>query len=431
MVRGLQRTSGGMMSMPGPSALPPAGPGGSPAWRAQGSQAGRLSRSRAASQGGLRILKLPAPAVGPASTLGPELLTLDENSRVRPGWSLDVATLDATGRDLLRMSRSPATRALYYSWWLTFVAFAEAIGELPFPASEMTVERYVTFLISGYAIATIETALAGVSAVHTDSSDAANPTHGSGVKRRLKGAQRFVLATTKGAKLAMSPELFLLLLRLQRVPGWSTCRLIRAKMMLVVGFCCYLRRREILELDFCTFRVAPNAFEVTVCGTKNDQLFEGRQSFIGRGRDTPPEIEEVCLAYLRLLGERGSCACTKATARWNRCAVCGPLFPRIVGQQSQLSTQPLSSKGAVTAEMRTMLSQLPPAAYGGNLALLSTISLRKGGNSAAAANGVQEHVRMTVGRWRGPAAMRGSYTQVTRAELTAATPAMFLAGERR
>ena len=135
--------------------------------------------------------------------------------------------------------------------------------------------------------------------------------------------------------------------------------------------------------------------------------------------------------FLRLLGERGSCACTKATARWNRCAVCGPLFPRIVGQQSQLSTQPLSSKGAVTAEMRTMLSQLPPAAYGGNLALLSTISLRKGGNSAAAANGVQEHVRMTVGRWRGPAAMRGSYTQVTRAELTAATPAMFLAGERR
>ena len=145
----------------------------------------------------------------------------------------------------------------------------------------------------------------------------------------------------------------------------------------------------------------------------------------------PPEIEEVCSAYLELLGDRGSCACTKAAARWERCAACGPLFPRIAGRHSHLSMQPLSSKGAVTAEMRTMLALLPPQAYGGSLARFSTISLRKGGNSAAAANGVLEHVRMTVGRWRGVAAMRGSYTKVSRAVLTAATPAMFQACERR
>jgi hypothetical protein len=77
-----------------------------------------------------------------------------------------------------------------------------------------------------------------------------------------------------------------------------------------------------------------------------------------------------------------------------------------------------------------MLAQLPAAAYGGDLRRFSAISLRKGGNSAAAANGVLEHVRMAVGIWRGPTAMRASYTHVSRAELTAATPAIF-AGERR
>jgi hypothetical protein len=205
----------------------------------------------------------------------------------------------------------------------------------------------------------------------------------------------------------------------------------RAKMMMIVGFCCYLRRREILEMDVCVFAVTPDAFEVTVCGSKNDQMYEGRQSFIGRSAEMPHEIEEVCGEYLRLLGDRRSCACTKVAARWNRCAACGPLFPRLGGQHSQLTREPLASKDSVTSEMRSMLQQLPAAAYGGDLSRFSAISLRKGGNSTAAANGVREHVRMVVGRWRGPSAMRASYTKVSRAELTAATPAMFQSGERR
>ena len=157
---------------------------------------------------------------------------------------------------------------------------------------------------------TIQTALAAISAVHSDGAAPFNPTHGAGVKARLKGAERFVLSSKKGEKLAMSPELFLLLLRLTHVPGWSRTRLLRAKMMMIVGFCCYLRRREILELDVCVFAVAPDAFEVTVCGSKNDQLYEGRQSFIGRGAEMPHEIEDVCGGYMRLLGDRRSCACT-------------------------------------------------------------------------------------------------------------------------
>jgi hypothetical protein len=361
--------------------------------------------------------------------LGGSLSRLDEQTRARPAWTLDVSVLDDTGRDLLRMSRAPATRALYWCWWLTFEAFAAAVGDRPFPAAEQTVARFLSFLISGYALSTIETALAAISAVHADEGKV-NPTYGVGVKRLLKGAQRFVLVTRTGDKLALSPELFMLLIRMASVPGWSRARLLRAQMMLVVGFCCYLRRREILELDFCTFAVTADAFEVTVCGTKNDQLYEGRQSFVGRGPGLPEEVEAVCMGYLQLLGQRRSQGCTKAQARWLRCEACGPLFPRIGGARSTFTCQPIASKDTVTAELRTMLAQLSPAAYGGNLKRFSAISLRKGGNSAAAANGVLEHVRMAVGRWRGPAAMRGSYTQVSRAELTAATPAIF-AGERR
>jgi hypothetical protein len=130
---------------------------------------------------------------------------------------LDVEELDATGRDILRLSRAPSTRALYFAWWLTFSAFAAAIRAVDFPAAVGTVERYVTFLISGYAMSTIQTALAAISAVHSDGAAPLNPTHGAGVKARLKGAERFVLSSKKDEKLAMSPELFLLLLRLTHV----------------------------------------------------------------------------------------------------------------------------------------------------------------------------------------------------------------------
>ena len=64
---------------------------------------------------------------------------------------------------------------------------------------------------------TIQTALAAVSAVHTDGAALLNPTYGAGVKARLKGAERFVLSSKKGEKLAMSLELFLMLLRLTYV----------------------------------------------------------------------------------------------------------------------------------------------------------------------------------------------------------------------
>eukprot|EP01050_Picozoa_sp_SAG11_P008757 SAG11_NODE_787_length_7169_cov_4.571146_1_plen_150_part_00 len=139
----------------------------------------------------------------------------------------------------------------------------------------------------------------------------------------------------------------------------------------------------------------------------------------------PTAVLAAVEGWLAVVGRRRDVhRCTKGDRPWQRCMVCGPLFPRLGGFPAGVSRTPCA-KGMVTAELRAMLALVPSVA--GELSRYSAISLRKGGSSAAAAAGIADHVRQRVGRWRGAAAMQRSYTLVSREELAGATAALFAA----
>ena len=204
----------------------------------------------------------------------------------------------------------------------------------------------------------------------------------------------------------------------------------KALLILVLGFLAYLRRREIVELDVCDIDVAADgvAFDITVRQSKNDQYAEGRVTHVGR-HGLPDCIASAIEGWLQVVGgRRDRVRCTKRLRPWERCLACGPLFMRLGGVHGAGGVRPAAScqpcaKGSVSDELRSLLKAVP--SFTGDLSRYSAISLRKGGSSAAAAVGVAEHIRQCVGRWRGPAAMRRSYTLVTRLELAGATSALF------
>ena len=389
-----------------------------------------LIQSRAAVFGGLHIARRPAPESGVGAYLGAGPTALDYSARSRPAWATGhIHQLDQIRLDLRRSSRALSTRQLYWCWWLTWVAFCTVHNFVPFPAESLACERYVAFLLSGYTVGTIEIALAAIAAVHADAS-VSSPTRSHGVRQCIEGARRFLVVRPTESKLALTVETLVDLCTLTGNGRWTALRLLRAKCMMALGFLAYLRRREIVELDVCDIDVAADgvAFDITVRQSKNDQYAEGRVTHVGR-HGLPDCIASAIEGWLQVVGgRRDRVRCTKRLRPWERCLACGPLFMRLGGVHGAGGVRPAAScqpcaKGSVSDELRSLLKAVP--SFTGDLSRYSAISLRKGGSSAAAAVGVAEHIRQCVGRWRGPAAMRRSYTLVTRLELAGATSALF------
>ena len=171
---------------------------------------------------------------------------------------------------------------------------------------------------------------------------------------------RLLVAGRAETKIALPVDAFVAICALPAVPTWSNLRLQRAKCMVALGFLAYLWRREIIELDVCDVDVAADglAYDLIIRQAKNEQYVSGRETPVGRV-GLPMCAGHAIDAWLHVVGLRHDRArCVKSTRPWERCVVCGPLFVRLGGRPPKPSREPCG-KGVVTAELRSLLAQIP------------------------------------------------------------------------
>jgi hypothetical protein len=282
---------------------------------------------------------------------------------------------------------------------------------------------WVAKLSSKYAASTIGVSLAAVSAIHADH-DLASPSSNRAVLLAVEGAAR--TGPVKGVTdtVVVTPEMVAMFLKLDGVATkggkrWGQLRLRRAKAMAVTGFVGFLRKGELDAMDRCDVSRQPDGTTLIIKKAKNDAVGRGRSTVIGAEVGDAADAEQTLWDWIDEAGLTISRACTKADWPSEQCMACGPLFPQLVGKGEQVSSKPWG-KSAVAAELQGMVQEcvrrgwLPPDFQ---VKRITGISLRRGGNSAAAACGVDSLVRAAQGRWLCTETPDEKYTMLHRSKM--------------
>jgi hypothetical protein len=340
--------------------------------------------------------------------------------RTRPADStgqMSPNQLLARGRQLQQLSRAESTRKKYLHWWLAFAEFTVSVGwasnlvHVPIPISADVMLMWIAFLSEKYAASTISISLAAISAVHS-SHDIASPTLLRSVTQALEGHARTAPSNGVSRMAIIMPDHIRMFLALDYVidhkcprgeKRWSELRRLRAVAMACIGFIGFFRVGELNEFDICDVSRQHDGTTFIVKQAKNDQTGRGRSTVIGARVGDAAQAEQCLWNYINAAGLKTCPDCSKRRFPANRCTACGPLFPTLVGcNPIRVSKKPWG-KSRVTEELRGLLYECVrrrwlPANFG--VRELSGISLRRGGNSAAAAAGVSGIVRASQGRWR-------------------------------
>jgi len=369
--------------------------------------------------------------IGVPSTKQAWILGANEwGRRDRPSThDMSPAALLHHGRQLQRAGRAGSTRVNYLHWWVIFAGFCERVGwaksaeEVPLPVSTEVMLMWVAKLSSKYAASTIGVSLAAVSAIHADH-DLASPSSNRAVLLAVEGAAR--TGPVKGVTdtVVVTPEMVAMFLKLDGVATkggkrWGQLRLRRAKAMAVTGFVGFLRKGELDAMDRCDVSRQPDGTTLIIKKAKNDAVGRGRSTVIGAEVGDAADAEQTLWDWIDEAGLTISRACTKADWPSEQCMACGPLFPQLVGKGEQVSSKPWG-KSAVAAELQGMVQEcvrrgwLPPDFQ---VKRITGISLRRGGNSAAAACGVDSLVRAAQGRWLCTETPDEKYTMLHRSKM--------------
>ena len=197
--------------------------------------------------------------------------------------------------------------------------------------------------------------------------------------------------------------------------------------MAMTGFVTFSRHSKIDALDRCDISRQADSSTVVVKSAKNDAVGRGRSTIIGARVGDPAVAEQAVWDWIAAADMQMSSRCTKAQFPSERCLACGPLFPRLVGKDNRASKQAWG-KSAATAELQGLLTECVrrrwlPAAF--QVKKLTPISLRRGGNSAAAAAGASNLVRAAQGRWLCTETPDQKYTMLHHTEMVELATKMF------
>lgn len=369
----------------------------------------------------------------------------------RFGMTMNPRRLQARERALLRRRREASTRRSYRPWWATFVCYLRNSkekrmrrlardDEIALPAPVGAVTSFAAYLMGGYASSTIDTALAAITAVHDHHlmDKNAAPTRSREVKDMLEAFRR----TEKGIikeKITFLPAHARAVAGLRRVRAgrtargkrayWGAARLARAKTATAIGFGAWLRAGEVHRLDVCDVtrkwrkgkgrrrgraRRRLTGFKIRVKRAKNDTQGRGASTYIGGARGDAAGIIDGIEAYMKLMGLKVAKRCTKGDDSKRRCLACGFFFPRLGGNPARGvasaefmadgKTPRLATVDFLGDDLRQMMRELKrrgeASVQGLDLAKITPISLRRGGNSAAAALGISASHRRLHGRWK-------------------------------
>ena len=145
---------------------------------------------------------------------------------------------------------------------------------------------------------------------------------------------------------------------------------------------------------------------IWVQNTKNDKRGEGRESEIHRGETTDKGVGIMEMIRDGLLSMHGSLErhrnCTKEKDPAKRCMQCPAVFPSVTANKKHTRSLPLSSISKLLKEGYQWL-EAEGWVTEGKHKRMSTSSLRRGGNTMAAAEGIRQTVRAKHGRWKSEA----------------------------
>jgi integrase len=175
-----------------------------------------------------------------------------------------------TAQDLAREAFAKETRRSYGSQWRLFQAWTAANGLPSLPAAPPTVALYLTARVKdGAKLSTLEQALAAIAWAHK-AKKLESPRGSSEVRLLMKG-----IARTLGRAQAQKAPLLVPALRrmVEGLPGSVAGA--RDRALLLLGFACAFRRRELVALDVEDLSWDVEGLNVRVRRSKTDQEGEG------------------------------------------------------------------------------------------------------------------------------------------------------------
>ena len=389
------------------------------------------SRAAAAMPTGAAWLDSPQQAV---------LKVGDDDQGGQPSFGHEA--FRARALSLESASREESTRRLYGAHWCTFVCwllstdeFASLVlenNDVVLPIKGEVVAQYAAFLSWYIAPGTINIALAAISAIH-EHAGLASPSAQGRVRRIVEGLQRRWISP-RSNKMILLPQHVRAITQLVAVRAgddcagraWTRVRLERAKLAVVIGFICFLRKTEILALDKCdvVHALAGAGRDVIVRHAKNDPRGKGRSAVMGNTRGDGTGVCEMLDGWEAMLQGLQRGECTKNADRRKHCKACGWFFPRIGGRPAVLIRDPdhrdhAATTDFISSDTKQMLRQLqhdghPDVSADLNVDDFTTVCLRRAGNSIAAAEGVASALRQVQGRWVGETTHDQHYIEIHR-----------------
>lgn len=273
-------------------------------------------------------------------------------------------------------AKSENTKKAYRVDWDDFVAWCDAHGCTPSPASPETIVAYLESLADGGAkVATIRRRLSSLSVAHqmrgyvhnNPAKSALVTTCMQGIRRALGTAQtqKVPLATAELTRLVAACTKM-------RQPLMAT----RDRALLLIGCSGGFRRSELVALDTRDISETKEGIEITVRRSKTDQ--EGAGDVVAVPYGSHPQTCPV-RALRAWLDESGITE--------------GPLW-REIDRHGHVGAERLHTSSVARIIKRACaLAGLDPTRYSGH-------SLRSGMATAAAAGGAPERAIMRQGRWR-------------------------------
>lgn len=239
---------------------------------------------------------------------------------------------------------SANTRRAYAHQWAAFRAWCESRGLEALPAKPGTVALYASELASkGRKVATIEQAMAAVSAAH-GAAGHASPRQDAALRLVLKGIRRTVGTAQREAAPVLASHLRTMLEALPRTLAGA-----RDAALLLVGFSGAFRRSELVGLELADVAFTTDGVEVTLRRSKTDQ--EGRGRLVAIPYSGTPEACPV-----------------RALRAWLEAAgvTTGPVF-REVTRHGQVAASALTGRSLSRIVKRAAtVAGLEPSAFSGH-----------------------------------------------------------------
>lgn len=363
-----------------------------------------------------------------------------DRSWLQRGATLTRSQLIAASQAARSLAREPSTRRKYLRWWQRFtifctsrrIRFARSRARIPLPITPLLLQMWVTALAQQYAASSIEAAIAAIQAV-CSSNGHAFPT--SWTAAHIEAIARHGIRTVRPT-FVVRPTHVMLMMSLQQVTvgprPWTVPRLHRGQAIVAAGFGAWLRPGELRNLDRCdwiphasTSTAQHRIAEIRIVRAKNDTRARGRSAWLGTESQRATHLVTAIDRWVHTAQLQIHRACTKTAQPRERCAACGPLF-RSLSVNGTINDREIGSS-VVTRDLRLMYAQLQQS---GDIAATDPThcataqDLRRGGHTAAAAQGVPSVTCAAHGRWANIVTPARSYTFIQQNRLAQVTATM-------